>query len=104
MCASCGGALRLRAVECDPEIITLPGASTEPLPPPPALSYGHTPNAVTGQVPGPAPAPGQAFGPAAGVGVGVQGWPHSGAGNPVPPWQPDGQSAGPRWLPPGQQP
>jgi len=29
-----GTDLRLRAIECDPSIITLPGASTEPLPPP----------------------------------------------------------------------
>lgn len=98
------GTLRLRAVECDPDIITLPGASTEPLPPPPALSYGHMPNAVTGQAPGSAPAPGQALGPAAAAGTGVPGWPYTGAGNPAPAWQPDGQAADPRWLPPGQQP
>ena len=29
-----GSTLRLRAIECDPAIITLPGASTAPLPPP----------------------------------------------------------------------
>ena len=39
------GALRLRAVECDPSIITLPGASTSPLP------QGNVPRAVTGPMP-----------------------------------------------------
>jgi hypothetical protein len=37
------GSLRLRAVECDPAIITLPGASTIPLPPPPAMTQGGPP-------------------------------------------------------------
>lgn len=37
------GRLRLRAVECDPSIITLPGARTGPLPPPPALTQGDDP-------------------------------------------------------------
>ncbi len=37
-----GGILQLRAVECDPAIITLPGASTAPLPPPRfPRSYRH---------------------------------------------------------------
>lgn len=34
------GALRLRAVECDPAIITLPGTAAVPLPPPPVMLPG----------------------------------------------------------------
>lgn len=32
------GALKLRAVECDPAIVTLPGASTGPPPPVPSVT------------------------------------------------------------------
>jgi hypothetical protein len=44
-----GGVLRLRAVECDPAISALPGASTAPLPPPGAPVYGGgVPSAFAG--------------------------------------------------------
>jgi hypothetical protein len=35
-----GTDLQLRAIECDPSIITLAGASTEPLPPPDSRPTG----------------------------------------------------------------
>src|SRR5262249_21247290 len=37
------GILTMRAVECDPAIITMPGASTDPLPPPGTLAYSSGP-------------------------------------------------------------
>lgn len=44
------GTLRLRAVECDPAIITLPGATADPLPPPSAIPAAETP-VLTGPQP-----------------------------------------------------
>jgi hypothetical protein len=38
-----GGSLKMRAVECDPAIIGLPGASTTPLPPPGSLIHSGRP-------------------------------------------------------------
>jgi hypothetical protein len=38
-----GGTLAMRAVECDPAIISLPGASTDPLPTPATLAYSSGP-------------------------------------------------------------
>ncbi len=38
-----GATLQLRAVECDPAIITMPGASTAPLPPPGSHRHGTPP-------------------------------------------------------------
>ena len=42
------GVLRLRAVECDPAIVTLPGVSTTPLPPHGSLQPGRMPPAMAG--------------------------------------------------------
>jgi hypothetical protein len=38
-----GGTLTMRAVECDPAIITMPGVSTAPLPPPGSITYDSGP-------------------------------------------------------------
>lgn len=45
------GTLRLRAVECDPTIITLPGATAAPLPHVSEIPQGHQPPALTGPQP-----------------------------------------------------
>jgi hypothetical protein len=52
-----GGALRLRAVECDPSIITLHGVSTGPLPPAGAPQAIGPPADVPGEAPGEAEVP-----------------------------------------------
>jgi hypothetical protein len=47
-----GGTLTMRAVECDLAIITFPGASTAPLPPPPgSIDYTSGPPGMHGQNP-----------------------------------------------------
>ena len=84
------GNLRLHAVECDPAIITLPGASTAPLPPPGTLAYGNTMNPA-----GPAiDASGQY--PAE--------WQEPAAGEPEPDWPPDEQPPDPPWWERNQPP
>ena len=91
------GTLRLRAVECDPSIITLPGASTTPLPPSPSLPQGGQPAAVAGPaVAGPGAGP--ALGPAGGADV--PGWPQAGAPEEFPAWPQAGKAP---WQPPGQR-
>jgi hypothetical protein len=79
------GALRLRAVECDPSIITLPGASTSPLPPPPAFPHGSTSAAI----PGPGTI-GQALGSAGNTTW--SGWPP--ASDPISTWPSGSDQAG----------
>jgi hypothetical protein len=80
------GALRLRAVECDPSIITLPGASTSPLPPPPALPSAVSGPATTGQALGPASDPTW------------PGWPPASADGPLSAWPSGNNQAGnPDW-------
>jgi len=94
-----GATLQLHAVECDPAIITLPGASTTPLPPPGSLTYADTPPAVTGMAnqnqPGPAIAP---------PGQYPTGWEDLGAGEPQPAWPPDEQPPEPPWWQRNQPP
>jgi hypothetical protein len=103
------GSLTLRAVECDPAIITLPGASTNPLPPPPALNAATRPAVTTGPIPA-----GQMLGPAGGANnvnnpgslgnpgnasaPGNDGWPPAGAEAPAPAWPRSGGPDGnPSW-------
>jgi len=91
------GSLRLHAVECDPAIITLPGASTAPLPPPASLSYGGMPPAVA-----------DAMNPA-GPAIDVSGqypaeWQDPPAGEPEPDWPPDEQPPDPPWWERNQPP
>jgi hypothetical protein len=95
-----GATLQLRAVECDPAIITLPGASTTPLPQPGSLAHAGMPPAVTDMANQAAPA----------IAPPVQystGWEDLGAGEPQPAWPPDEQPEPPWWQrnqPPDQQP
>jgi hypothetical protein len=96
-----GSTLQLRAVECDPSIITLPGASTAPLPPPGSLAYTGVPPGVMNTVNPPGPAidpPGQY----------PTGWQVPPAEEPDPAWLPDEQNAEPPWWqrnqPPDQHP
>jgi hypothetical protein len=95
-----GGTLAMRAVECDPAIITLPGASIAPLPPPGSLGYSSGPPLVdAGNPAGPAIlAPGQ-YG---------AGWDQPGTEEPQPAWRVDEQPPEqPWWLrnqPPDRRP
>jgi hypothetical protein len=85
------GTLRLRAVECDPSIVTLPGVSAGPLPADPVLPQAGPPRpAVTGQDTG-----FPALGPADGA---RPGWPRPAPDAMHPAWPRNG---GPPWLPPG---
>lgn len=85
-----GGTLQLRAVECDPAIITMPGVSTMPLPPPGSLTHAGSPPAVTNMAnqAGPAIAPPEQH-PA--------GWDDPTSCEPVPTWPPDEQPPQPPW-------
>jgi hypothetical protein len=91
------GALRLRAVECDPSIITLPGVSAGPLPPGPVLPPAGPPATARPGVNAPgvnAPE----LGPARHA---HPGWNRDAdAGGMQPAWPRDGQHRDP-WLPPG---
>jgi hypothetical protein len=87
-----GGTLAMRAVECDPTIITLPGASITPLPPPGSLSYTSPPPVMTAANPAePAiVAPGQHA---------AARWDQPGAEEPPPAWRADEQPPEqPWWL------
>ena len=77
------GSLRLRTVECAPSIITFPGASTTPLPSPPALPQAG-PATIIG-----ANTAGQALGPA-GSSIAPD-WPDVTGHDIRPPWPPGGQ-------------
>jgi hypothetical protein len=94
-----GGALKLRAVECDPAIITLPGASTAPLSPPGSLAHSGMPPAVMNTVNPAGPAivpPGQY----------PTGWQQPPAEEPLPAWPPNDQPELPWWRrnqPPDQR-
>ncbi|MCL2584232.1 MAG: hypothetical protein FWE35_17445 [Streptosporangiales bacterium] len=86
------GTLRLRAVECDPTIITLPGATASPLPPPPVLPAG-TPAALSGPQPAAPsldapPQPNPAAPPLPGD-SGAPSWPEAPAASTGPSWPPD---------------
>ena len=92
-----GGSLRLHAVECDPAIITLAGASTAPLPQPASLSYG-----------GMRPAVADAMNPA-GPAIDASGqypaeWQDPSAEEPEPAWPPDEQPPDPPWWEQTQPP
>jgi hypothetical protein len=96
-----GSTVQLRAVECDPSIITLPGASTAPLPPPGSLAHTGVPHGVMNTVNPPGPAidpPGQH----------TTGWQEPPAEEPDPAWLPDDQNTEPPWWqrnqPPNQRP
>jgi hypothetical protein len=99
------GSLTLRAVECDPSIITMPGASTDPLPPPPVLMAGTAPALTTGPIPagqpvgrGDVPAGVNIPGVNTPANVGNSGWPGPGPGDPAPAWPHSGGPAGnPSW-------
>jgi hypothetical protein len=96
-----GGALQLHAVECDPSIATLPGASTGPLPPSGGVQYG--PPAVTDQ-PAVIDQPGAAIGPA---GDYRADWDKPATEEPEPDWPGDQPPEVPWWQrnpPPGQWP
>lgn len=86
-----GNTLQMRAVECDPSIITLPGVSTAPLPPPGAFSYSAVPPAATNPVNPPdrpgidAPERHQT------------GWQEPPAEDPEPAWLPDQQQPDEPW-------
>jgi len=96
-----GSTLQLRAVECDPAIISFPGASTAPLPPVGWLAYTGMPPGVmnTANPPGPAIDPPEQY-PA--------GWQVPPAEEPDPAWLPDEDNAQPPWWqrnqPPNEQP
>jgi hypothetical protein len=91
------GNLRLHAVECDPAIITLPGASTAPLPPPASLSYGGTPPAVADTM--------HPAGPAIDAsGQYPAEWQEPSGGEPGPHWPPDDQPPDPPWWERNQPP
>lgn len=92
-----GGALQLHAVECDPAISTLPGASTVPLPPPGTLVHGGAPPSVADTMypadlaidaPGEYPA----------------GWQEPGSGESQPARPPDDQPPDPPWWEHSQPP
>ena len=86
-----GGTLTMRAVECDPAIITLPGASIAPLAPPGSLGYSSPPPVVSaGNPAGPAIlAPNQH----------ATGWDQPAAEEPQPAWRVDDQPPEqPWWL------
>ena len=93
-----GNALKLRAVECDPAIVTLPGASAAPLPPPSGLSHGGVPPILINQDQArPAVAPGSQY---------QTGWQESGDLEAEPAWS-DEQPEVPWWRrnqPPDQRP
>jgi hypothetical protein len=82
--------LTMRAVECDPAIITMPGASTAPLPPPGGLAYSSGPPVMhDGPPAGPAiPAPGQY----------TTGWQEPPAEAPEPAQPPEEEPPTPWWL------
>jgi hypothetical protein len=97
-----GNALKLRAVECDPAIITLPGASAAPLPPPGSLSYSGVPHY------GDAPSAlmDHADPAIAGAGQYQTGWPDPANSEPEPAW-PGEQPQLPWWQhnqPPDHRP
>jgi len=85
-----GGGLRLHAVECDPAISALPGASSAPLPPPGTLAYGSTMNPA-----GPAIDAADQY-PAE--------WQEPAAAEPEPGWPPDEQPPEPPWWERNQPP
>lgn len=95
------GVLRLRAVECDPSIITLPGASTSPFPPLSADApqpHLAPPAAVSPAVtsgPMPAVADDQPAGPEEAA---VPRWPRAPADNPLAPAE-NQPPPGPAWKP-----
>jgi hypothetical protein len=80
----------MRAVECDPAIITLPGASINPLPPPGSIAFSPPPAMPTANPAGPAIlAPGQ-YG---------AGWDQPGTEEPEPAWRAKEQPPDlPWWL------
>ena len=92
-----GSTLRLRAVECDPAIITFPGASTAPLPPPGTIAYNGMPPGVMNTV----NPPGPAIGP---PGQYPTGWQVPPAEEPDPAWLPDQQNEEPPWWQRNQPP
>jgi hypothetical protein len=85
-----GGTLTTRAVECDPVIITFPGASTTPLPPPGSIAYDSGPPVMhDGPPAGPSiPAPPQY----------TAGWQEPPAEAPEPGQSPEEQPPTPWWL------
>lgn len=76
-----GSELQLRAVECDPSIVTLPGVSTTPLPPPGAFSHSTVPAAMNPADPPDRPGTDAPRKPA--------GWQEPTAQEPEPAWQLD---------------
>lgn len=95
-----GATLQLRAVECDPVIITMPGASTAPFPPPVTHLHG---DARYGNGPPPLAAHSD---PALGAGQYQTGRADLDAPEPEPAWR-DEQPELPWWqrnLPPGYRP
>ena len=89
------------AVECDPAIITLPGASTAPLPPPGTLAQGGMPPGImnNANLAGPVIAP---------PGQDATAWLEPPAEEPQPTWPPDEHQPDVPWWqrnePPDQQP
>jgi hypothetical protein len=92
-----GRNLQLHAVECDPSIVNLPGASTAPLPPPSGLNHGSAPPILLNEEETrPAVAPGSQY---------QTEWQESGDLEPEPAW-PDEQPEVPWWQhnqPPDQR-
>ena len=84
------GSLRLHAVECDPAISTLPGASTAPLPPPGTLAYGNAMHPAGPAIDAPDQYPAE--------------WQEPAAGEPAPDWPPDDQPPDPPWWERNQPP
>lgn len=90
------GTLRLRAVECDPSIITLPGASAAPLPPAPALPAAEGPVAEGHALTGPQPAVPPLSSPPE-ANPAAPPLPNSAQGGPA--WPEAPVSSGPSWPP-----
>lgn len=86
--------VQLRAVECDPAIITRPGASTAPLPPPGSDLYSDAPQYDGASSPLPTYPD-----PAIDAGQDQTGWADPDAPEPEPAWPPDDQSELQWWKP-----
>jgi hypothetical protein len=86
--------LQLHAVECDPAIITMPGVSTAPLPPPGSELYNNAP-----QYDGASPPLPTYPDPAIDTGQYQTEWADTDAPEPEPAWRPGEQPGLPWWKP-----